>query len=259
VALTYDKAIDGQAVSMTPAEAMVMRARSDVTAIERDLPVSLGTANDDASGNAILTDSGCATNSMSRVDDFGTDSIDVSGVTTANWYGSAYSSIYINNNGGFSWNDGLGRFTSYQGVNLTNTTRPLVLPLFTDLDTTNAATTVVQYGPLNATFGGRQAYCINWVNVGHYNASGPLYSAQALIVNRDDRRSGDVDIVFNYANIGSSTYALEIGFAVPSDRTKSVRFSGSGTTPTPFYNWSGRATQWVSTSCYASPSASASI
>ena len=234
--MTYDKAIDGLAVSMTPAEAMVMRARSDVTAIERDLPVSIGTANDDASGSAILTDSGCATNSMSRVDDFGTDSIDVSGVTTANWYGSAYSSIYINNNGGFSWNDGLGRFTSYQGVNLTNTTRPLVLPLFTDLDTTNAATTVVQYGPLNATFGGRQAYCINWVNVGHYNASGPLYSAQALIVNRDDRRSGDVDIVFNYANIGSSTYALEIGFAVPSDRTKSVRFSGSGTTPTPFYN-----------------------
>ena len=236
VAVTYDKALDGLAVSMTPAEAMVMQARSDVTAIERDLPVSIGTANDDASGSAILTDAGCATTSMSRSDDYGTESIDVSGVTTANWYGSAYSRIYINNNGGFSWNDGLGTFTSYRDVNLTTTTRPLVLPLFTDLDTTNTATTVVQFGPLSATFGGRRAYCINWVNVGHYNASGPLYSAQALIVNRDDRRTGDVDIVFNYNNIASSTYPLEIGFAVPSDRTKSVRFSGSGTTPTPFYN-----------------------
>ena len=59
--MTYDKAIDGLAVSMTPAEAMVMRARSDVTAIERDLPVSIGTANDDASGNAIQHRAGMQT------------------------------------------------------------------------------------------------------------------------------------------------------------------------------------------------------
>ena len=94
----------------------------------------------------------------------------------------------------------------------------------------------MQFGPLNTTFGGRLAYCVNWVNVGHYNASGPVYSAQALIVNRDDRRAGDVDIVFNYSNISESAYALEVGFAVPSDRTKSVRLSGSGTAPTPFFN-----------------------
>ncbi|CAB4957287.1 MAG: S8 family serine peptidase [Actinobacteria bacterium] len=236
VAATYDKAINGLAVSMTPAEAMTMRTRADVTAIERDLPVSIGTAYDDSGSGAIVTDSGCAANSMSRNDDYGTESIDVSAVTTANWYGSAYTSIYINNNGGFAWNDGLGPFTSYQSVNLSTTLRPLVLPVFTDIDTTNAATTVVQFGPLGTTFGGRQAYCVNWVNVGHYNASGPVYSAQALIVNRDDRRVGDVDIVFNYSNIATSTYSLEIGFAVPSDRTKSVRFSGSGTTPTPFFN-----------------------
>jgi hypothetical protein len=177
VAATYDKAIDGLAVSMTPADALAMRARTDVMAIERDLPVSIGTANDDASGSAILTDPGCLANSMSRNDDYGTESIDVSAVTTANWYGSAYSSIYINNNGGFAWNDGLGPFTSYQSVNLTTTLRPLVLPVFTDIDTTNSATTVVQFGPLTTTFGGRQAYCVNWVNVGHYNASLPVYSA----------------------------------------------------------------------------------
>ena len=220
VAVTYDKAINGLAVSMTPAEALVMRARADVTAIERDLPVSIGAAYDDSGSGPIVTDSGCSANSMSRNDDYGTDSIDVSAVTTANSYGSAYSRIFINTNGGFSWDDGLGTFTSYQGVNLTTTTRPLVLPVFTDVDTRNAATTVVQFGPLNTTFGGRLAYCVNWVNVGHYNASGPVYSAQALIVNRDDRRAGDVDIVFNYSNISESAYALEVGFAVPSDRTK---------------------------------------
>ena len=109
VAVTYDKAINGLAVSMTPAEALVMRARADVTAIERDLPVSIGAAYDDSGSGPIVTDSGCSANSMSRNDDYGTDSIDVSAVTTANWYGSAYSRIFINTNGGFSWDDGLGR------------------------------------------------------------------------------------------------------------------------------------------------------
>ncbi len=248
VAVTYDKAINGLAVSMTPAEAVLLRSRADVTAIERDLPISISTAYNDSGSGAIVTDPGCTANLMSRSDDYGTESIDVSAVTTANWYGSAYSAIYLNNNGGFAWDDGLGPFTSYQNVNLTNTLRPLVLPVFTDIDTRNAATTVVGFGPMTTTFGGRQAYCVNWVNVGHYNASGPVYSAQALIVNRNDRRVGDIDIVFNYSNIAESGYALEVGFSVPTDRAKSVRFPGSGTTPTPFFNTgsspliSGRAT-----------------
>ena len=120
VAVTYDKAINGLAVSMTPAEALVMRARADVTAIERDLPVSIGAAYDDSGSGPIVTDSGCSANSMSRNDDYGTDSIDVSAVTTANWYGSAYSRIFINTNGGFSWDDGLGGwcFSSGFGVGI---------------------------------------------------------------------------------------------------------------------------------------------
>ncbi|MUH45588.1 MAG: S8 family serine peptidase [Actinobacteria bacterium] len=232
VTMTYDKAMDGLAVSMTPLEASLLKMRSDVTAVELDQPITLDSANDDVAGTAVLTDAGCLTNSLSRNDDFGTVSVALP--TTVNWFGNSYSGILINNNGGLSFDDGLGAFTSYNNVNIDTTTRPLVLPLFTDLDTTNVATTVVQYGPLANTFGGRTGYCINWVNVGHYNASGPVYSAQALIINRDDRRVGDVDVVFNYNTISVSTYQLEIGIANPGDRTKSVRVAGSGTTPTTF-------------------------
>ncbi|MFZ4486950.1 MAG: S8 family serine peptidase [Candidatus Nanopelagicales bacterium] len=239
VAVTYDKAMDGLAVTMTPVDAVLLKMRSDVTAVELDLPVSIDVPsgpNDGASGGAVLTDSGCLANSMSRNDDYGTGPVSIASVTTANWFGSAYSQILINNNGGFSFNDGNGAFTSYSGVNLNTTTRPLVLPLFTDLDTTNSLTTVVQYGPLTNTFGDRPGYCINWVNVGRFSASAPVYSAQALIINRDDRRPGDIDIVFNYDTIASSTSAnpLEIGFANPSDRTKSVRFASSGANPNPY-------------------------
>ena len=236
VAITYEKAIDGLAVSMTPADARALRSRSDVTAIEPDLPVSIDTAYNDSGPSAIVTDPGCTANTMSRNDDLGTSPITLSGVTTVNWFGTGYTEILINNNGGFSFNDGNGAFTSYNGINLTTTTRPLVLPVFTDIDTTNAATTVVGYGPLTTTVGARAGYCINWVGVGRYPSTGPVYSAQVLIIDRADRRAGDVDIMFNYSTIASSTaaYPLEIGFANPSDRTKSVRMSGSGNNPNPF-------------------------
>ena len=238
VAITYEKAIDGLAVSMTPADARALRERSDVTAIEPDLPVSLDTptANDGSSGGAVITDAGCATYSIPASDDGGAP-VSLTGFTSVNWFGTGYSEILINNNGGFAFNNTPGAiFTDFSGIDLTRPTRPLVLPLFTDLDTRNAATREVQYGPLTETFGNYTGYCVNWVNVGQYDRGLPVYSAQALIMNRDDRRPGDVDIVFNYDRIASSTSAspLEIGFADPLQSSNTVRFSGSGTSPNPF-------------------------
>ncbi len=57
------------------------------------------------------------------------------------------------------------------------------------------------YGP--TTFGGRTAFCVNWVNVNYFGATTGerLNSFQLLLVDRSDVGSGDFDIYFNYDQI----------------------------------------------------------
>jgi subtilisin family serine protease len=226
VTATYDKAIDGLAVEMTAADAAALRTDDSVVRVDVDQPVSISTG-------AVITDSGCTANRLPRLD----DNIDTPAVSLGfdvNWFGTSYNQILINNNGGISFNDGEGPFTAYQGINLSETGRPLVLPLFTDLDTRNTLTSQVTYGPISG-FGGTNGYCINWVNVGRYlnqyDGTGPYYSAQLLILKRGT--TGDVDIVFNYDKIDPLTdrYGLEIGYADPNSSGNDRRFAFSGVTP----------------------------
>ena len=227
VTATYDKALDGLAVEMTSADAAALRTNNKVVRVELDQPVSIA-------AGAVITDSGCTANTLPRLD----DNIDTPAVAlgfNVNWFGTSYNQILINNNGGISFNDGKGSFTDYQGINLSRTDRPLVLPLFTDIDTRNLATTAVTHGPITS-FDGVNGYCINWVNVGRYDRSAPYYSAQLLILKRGT--TGDVDIVFNYDNISAATSSssLEIGYADPNSSGNDRRFTSSGVTPNPYVN-----------------------
>ncbi len=227
VTATYDKAIDGLAVEMTSSDAQALRADDNVISVEIDQPVAISTG-------AVINDAGCSTYSLPRGDDVGTSAVSLG--FNVNWFGTSYSQILINNNGGISFNDGGGSFTSYTGINLSTTTRPLILPVFTDLDTRNALSSQVTYGPISS-FDGTNGYCVNWVNVGHYNQSVPYYSAQLLILKRGT--SGNVDIVFNYDTIDSmtTTTALEIGYADPAGSANDNRFAYSGvSSPNPYAN-----------------------
>lgn len=227
VTATYDKALDGLAVEMTATDAQALRNDDNVISVEVDQPVSITTG-------AVITDAGCATYSLPRGDDVGTSAVSLG--FDVNWFGTSYSQILINNNGGISFNDGGGSFTNYAGIDLRAATRPLILPVFTDLDTRNSLTSQVTYGPISS-FDGTNGYCINWVNVGHYNQSVPYYSAQLLILKRGS--SGDVDIVFNYDNIDAmtTTTALEIGYADPVGSANDYRFAYSGvSSPNPYAN-----------------------
>jgi len=239
VTATYDKAIDGLAVRMNAGDAAALRSTNGVVRVEVDKPVSIGS-------DAVIIDAGCNTNSLPRGDDVGTSAVNLG--FSANWFGNSYSQILINNNGGIAFNDGKGSFTDYNGVDLRTTTRPLVLPLFTDIDTRNSATTVVKYGPLQNSFDGvTGGYCINWVNVGHFDQSTPYYSAQLLILPRSSsetgRATGDIDLVFNYDGISaaSSNSPLEIGYSNPANRANSYRFSSSGVTPNLYVDGLGTA------------------
>ncbi|MFM8155135.1 MAG: S8 family serine peptidase [Actinomycetes bacterium] len=226
VTATYDKALDGLAVEMTPADATALRADDSVVSVEVDQPVAI-------SSGAVISDAGCATYSLPRGDDIGTSAVSLG--FNVNWFGTSYNQILINNNGGISFNDGGGSFTSYTGIDLRTTSRPLILPVFTDLDTRNAASSVVTYGPITS-FDGTNGYCVNWVNVGHYSQSVPYYSAQLLLLNRG---GGNIDVIFNYDNIDAltATTGLEIGYADPAGSANDMRFAYSGVSnPNPYVN-----------------------
>ncbi len=175
-----------------------------------------------AGHNAIVDDPGCTQNLFTRNDDDSEGPFNLG--FNVNWFGTTYSSLYVNNNGGVNlqqdWND-------YSNLQLTSIHQPIIAPLFTDLDTRNAATTVVSYGII-ANYNGHQAFCADWVNVGHYSNGAPEYSAQLLLVDRSDTAPGNVDAIFNYNWIADGSEALTVGYAA-ADGT-SYEFPGSGTT-----------------------------
>ena len=62
----------------------------------------------------------------------------------------------------------------------------------------------VTYG--TGTVDGRNAFGVNWVNVGHYSRdTDPLNSFQLVLVDRSDIGVGDFDFEFNYDTIGWET------------------------------------------------------
>ena len=219
--------VEGVAVTLTPQQRADLSTQPGVDYIERDVPVSTNTSS--TSSTAIRSDSGCLANSMGNVDDASTGPVSLG--FAVNWFGTMYNSILINNNGGISFNDGLGGFRSYTGVNLDTTLRPLVLPLFTDLDTTNSSP--VTYGPISVN--GNAAYCINWVNVGEYPAGAAAHSFQLVIINKG---SGDVDLEFNYGQVStprsSTNPTFVVGYADPNQRTNSLVRVRNSDSPAPY-------------------------
>ncbi|MDC1474764.1 S8 family serine peptidase, partial [Candidatus Nanopelagicales bacterium] len=204
---------------------------------------------------AIVDAAGCSANSLGRTDDWGSNRNPSLGFN-ANWFGTSYNKIQINNNGGVAFDNNNGSFSDYRGVVLGTTTRPVILPLFTDVDTRNTSTSPTTHGAI--TWDGSPAYCVNWINVGEHPSSGPKFSFQLLIVDRSSvigRQIGDVDVVFNYATVGTPTYAgngkFVIGYADPNTRTNSRIIATASDDPG---NWKdGGAQALISSSTGVSP------
>jgi hypothetical protein len=170
--------------------------------------------------NAIVENAGCTQNSFPRVDD---TSLNFALPFSANWFGTTYNDLWVNSNGGVNL---AMAWSAYSNLDLHSIAMPVIAPLFTDLDTRNTATNVDTYGVI-ADYHGHQAFCANWVNVGHFANSGPEYSAQLLIVDRSDTGAGNVDVIFNYDWIADGSPSLTVGYAA-ADGT-SYEFPGSGT------------------------------
>ena len=146
---------------------------------------------------------------------------------TANYFGTDYSSAYVNNNGNLTFRAASGEFFSDP---LSTSTVPLVAPLFYDVDTRGAGSGLVKYGA--GTVDGRTAFGATWGGVGSYFINDSrLNSFQAVLIDRADTGAGNFDIEFNYTAVttdyfGTARVGYTAGTAVAGTY---YEFPGSAT------------------------------
>jgi hypothetical protein len=145
--------------------------------------------------SAIVDDPGCRTSTLAANDDLSTAAIPLP--FSINFFGTTYTNAYVNNNGNLTFRQPQSTFTPYA---ITAGSVPIIAPFFADVDTRGAGSGLAQYGA--ATFGGRPAFCVNWLDVGYYAArTDKLNRFQLLLVDRSDTGAGNFDIVMNYDEI----------------------------------------------------------
>ncbi|OLD03815.1 MAG: hypothetical protein AUJ07_05680, partial [Crenarchaeota archaeon 13_1_40CM_3_53_5] len=114
---------------------------------------------------------------------------------TVNFFGTNYTSLYVNNNGDLTFDSALVTFTPFP---LTTTQRVIIAPYFADVDT--RVGNLLRYG--NGTVNGHPAFGATWPGVGCYNQINIVKDYfQVVLIYRPDIAPGDFDIEFNYNSI----------------------------------------------------------
>jgi len=166
-----------------------MRLRTTIVAAA----LALATALPDAQASTIVT--GFNANTLPPNDDGSTGLVSLG--FSFNFFGTTYTQLYVNNNGNVTFDSPLFTYTPFP---LLTTSRVIIAPFFADVDTRGPGSQPVTYG--TGTFGGRDAFGVNWINVGYYSlGTDKLNSFQLLLVDRSDIAAGDADIYFNYGSI----------------------------------------------------------
>ncbi len=116
----------------------------------------------------------------------------------ANFFGTSYTQLFVNNNGNVTFNGPLAAFTP---IALTTATGvPIIAPFFADVDTTNTA--AVTYG--TGTVNGHPAFGVNYPDVACYNFQSTTTQKnifQVILIDRSDTGAGNFDIEYNYDKI----------------------------------------------------------
>jgi hypothetical protein len=160
----------------------------------------------------------------------------------ANFFGTTYSQLWVNNNGNVTFDGAFDDpFGSYAPLpeGLAATARVIIAPFFADVDTTAPDSGIVTFG--RGVLAGRNALAVNYVGVAPYFQL-PVYNTfQLVLIDRADTGLGNFDIEFNYGAIawesgqatggnalGLGGYAARAGY---SDGTTAHTFElpGSGT------------------------------
>lgn len=148
------------------------------------------------SANAAAIRSGFNANTLAANDDSSTGlvpigfDVNLGGVTT--------NELFVNNNGNVTFDSSLSTFTPFDIV---TTDRDIIAPFFADVDTANSSP--VTYG--SGTVDDRDAFGVNWVDVGHYDDATTPNSFQLVLIDRSDLEAGAFDFEFNYDEINWET------------------------------------------------------
>lgn len=169
--------------------------------------------------------SGFDANQLARNDDGSTGAVSLP--FAANYFGTTYSQLYVNNNGNVTFSGPSGNYTpvglgeSYLGL-------PVIAPFFSDVDTRNAASGVTSYG--TGTFAGQAAFGVTWPAVGYFSSLADRTNTfQLILTNRGDTGSGNFDIYFNYGSIQWETGNADGGVNGLGGTSASAGFSaGTG-------------------------------
>ncbi|MEI9942477.1 MAG: nidogen-like domain-containing protein [Pseudomonadota bacterium] len=185
--------------------------------------------------SAVVDDPGCRANTLPRNDDGSTPAVNLP--SPVNFFGTTYTFFYINNNGNVTFRVPMQTYTPFS---ITASVPPIIAPFFADVDTRGSGSSPVTYsfGPI--TFSGRPTVCVDWVNVGYFNAHyDKLNSFQLLLVDRSDVSPGDFDIVMNYNRIAWETGDASSGINGFGGTSAGAGYSAGTGVASQFYQFPG--------------------
>ena len=146
---------------------------------------------------------GFDSNTLARNDDQSTGLVNIG--FDANFFGSVYDQLYVNNNGNVTFRSPQTTYTPYD---LNSTQNAIIAPFFADVDTLYAGSPVT-YG--TGTYDGQKAFGVNWVDVDYYFSDLSHTARNSFQLVLVDRGNGDFDIVYNYDAIQWETGMMSNG------------------------------------------------
>ncbi len=207
--------------------------------IERLAPVTNQSGNDllavIPNADAIRNNTGFRRQVLPANDDGFTDRVSIGFLT--NFFGGAYTTLYVNNNGNVTFDQPQSEFTPYD---LTSTQRVIIAPFFADVDTRGNGSGLTTYGI--DTIDGHPSFGVNWFNVGYFSGhTEKLNSFQLVLISRSDLGPGDFDIEFNYAQIRWETGGASGGSGGLGGHSARAGYSNGTRRPGTFYEIPGSA------------------
>jgi hypothetical protein len=148
-----------------------------------------------SSVSAAAVRSGFNANSLPANDDGSTGVVPLG--FSVDFFGTTYSSVYVNNNGNVTFNSSLSAYTPGP---FGDVGQPIIAPFWADVDTRGSGSAIVRYG--TGMVNSRNAFGVTWVNVGYFDSHfDKLNSFQLIIIDRSDRSTGSFDVEFNYDSV----------------------------------------------------------
>jgi RHS repeat-associated protein len=142
---------------------------------------------------AFRANPGFTADSLAANDDGSTGQVDIG--FDANFFGTTYSQLFVNNNGNVTFDSALSTFTPFD---LLQTDRAIIAPFFADVDTRGAGT--VTFG--QDVIQGHDAFAVNWSDVGYFSSNTDKTNTfQLVLIDRSDVAPGDFDFEFNYTTV----------------------------------------------------------